>query len=149
MINYHWNNPVASYQSGRVMEQDEITALGASLRPINQTLLTAGKEKGTTRIWYQGGEPYFDIFAEVRGTEIEWFQFTLRGQLISWNKQQNTWQTGNTNELRTDDITFYAASKVIELDSEVDFNLINIAQATLQTRAGEKMFDKMLALFQN
>lgn len=144
MIDYYWN-PTNYYV--RVMDQDEIAELGASLRQIKQKLVTTSKEKGTTRIWYQGGETYFDVFAEVKDTDIEWFQFTLRGKLLSWNKWQKTWQTGITNELQTDDITFYAASKVIELDNKIDVDFINLAQAILQTRAGEAMFDLMLALF--
>ncbi|HEY9706580.1 MAG TPA: hypothetical protein V6D48_00075, partial [Oculatellaceae cyanobacterium] len=49
-----------------LMDQYEIATLGASLRQIDQRLLTPAKEEGATRVWYQGGEPYFDVFVELR-----------------------------------------------------------------------------------
>lgn len=130
------------------MEQDEIAALGASLRQIDRRLMSPTQENDTTRIWYQGGEPYFDVFVELCQGKIEWFQLTLRGKSISWNSQSSSWQTGITNELRTDDITFYPASKLIENNSQPDWEFIELARSILQTRAGEEIFDKMLALFE-
>jgi hypothetical protein len=109
--------------------------------------LTPAKEEGNTRVWYQGGEPYFDVFVELRQGKIEWFQFTLRGKSLSWNPQNCGWQTGMTNEMRADDIAFYPASKLIESDNQPDSEFLKIARSILQTRAGEEIFDKMLALF--
>ncbi len=140
-------NQAARQRIVTLMEQDEIAALGASLRQIDQKLMTPAKENGSIRIWYQGGEPYFDVFVELCQGKIEWFQFTLRGQSISWNLQTSSWQSGITNELRTDDITFYPASKLIESDSQTDSTFRELARSILQTRAGEDLFDKMLALF--
>ncbi len=147
MIKYYWINQAAGHKIVRPMEQDEIAALGASLRQIDQRLLSPSKNDGTTRVWYQGGEPYFDVFVELRGGKIEWFQFTFRGRSISWNPQISGWQSGTTNEMRTDDITFYPASKLIESDKQLDSPFIELARSILQTRAGEEIFDKMLALF--
>jgi hypothetical protein len=130
------------------IDKDEILALGTSLRLIDQKLLNATKEEGTRRVWYQGGEPYFDVFVELRGEDIEWFQLTLRGRSISWNRQKSGWQTGITNEMRIDDVTFYPASKLIQTDDRTDSSFLQLAQAILQTRAGEDIFDKMLALFE-
>lgn len=130
-----------------LMEQDEIAALGTSLRLIDQRLLTPTKEEDTIRIWYQGGEPYFDVFVELRQGKIEWFQFTLRGQVISWNSQNSSWQTGMTNEKRTDDLTFYPASKLIESDKNPDAQFLQLVRSILQTRAGEEIFDQVLTLF--
>ncbi len=148
MFKYYWTNQAAGHRIITPMDQDEIVALGASLRQIDQKLLTPAQEKGNTRIWYQGGEPYFDVFVELRQGKLEWFQFTLRGQSISWNAQISSWQTGKTNELRTDDIAFYAASKLIESDQQPDYQFVQLAHSILQTRAGEEIFDKMLALFE-
>jgi len=128
------------------MNQDEIAALGASLRRIDQKLLNPGK-KGNQRIWFQGGEPYFDMFVEMQENQIQWFQLTLRGHVVSWKQPQSSLQTGTTNELRTDDITFYAASKMIDTDSKNDGNFIELARSILQTRAGEEVFDQLLVLF--
>lgn len=142
-------NQAARHRIDTLMEQDEIATLGASLRQIDQKLMTPAKGKGITRIWYQGGEPYFDVFVELCQGKIEWFQFTLRGRSISWNSQSSSWNTGVTNELRTDDITFYPASKLIESDAQNDLAFMEVARSILQTRAGEETFDKMLALFED
>lgn len=147
MINYYWMNQAAGQEIFTPMDQDEIVALGASLRQIDQKLLTPAKGKGKTRIWYQGGEPYFDVFVEMRQGKIEWFQFTLRGKSISWSSQLSGWKTGTTNELRADDLTFYSASKLIESDKQPDLAFMQLVRAILQTRAGEEIFDQMLTLF--
>jgi hypothetical protein len=149
MIKYYWMNQAAGHRMFTAMDQDEIAALGASLRQIDQRLLTPAKEEGNTRVWYQGGEPYFDLFVELRRGKIEWFQFTLRGQSLSWNPKLFGWQTGTTNELRADDVAFYPASKLIESDKQSDFGFIELVRSILQTRAGEEIFDKILALFEN
>lgn len=129
------------------MDQNEIAALGASLRRIEQKLLGPARVNGTQRVWYQGGEPYFDVFLELREGEIEWFQFTLRGKSLSWNKKQSGWQTGDTNELKVDDITFYPASKLIRNDNQTDYDFMEVAHSILKTRAGEEILDQVLALF--
>ncbi|MBD2127388.1 hypothetical protein H6F97_13535 [Microcoleus sp. FACHB-1] len=147
MVKYYWMNQAAGHKIITLMDQDEITALGASLRLIDQRLLTPAKEEGTRRIWYQGGEPYFDMFVELRQGNIEWFQFTLRGKSLSWNPRTSGWQTGRTNEMRTDDLTFYPASKLIQSDKQPDAQLITLARSILQTRAGEDIFDQLLTLF--
>lgn len=146
MIKYYWMSKVAGHRIVIVMDQHEIAALGASLRRIDQRLLTPAKE-GTTRVWYQGGEPYFDVFVELRQNKIEWFQLTLRGKSISWNPQISRLQTGMTNELRSDDVTFYPASKVIDKDRQLDWEFVEVVRSIFQTRAGEELFDQMLALF--
>ena len=147
MVKYYWMNKAAGYRMITLMEQNEIAALGTSLRLIDQRLLSPTQEEDTTRIWYQGGEPYFDMFVELRQGKIEWFQFTLRGQVISWNSQNCSWQTGMTNEKRTDDLTFYPASKLIESDKNADTQFMQLVRSILQTRAGEEIFDQVLTLF--
>lgn len=127
------------------MDRDEIAGLGASLRRINQKLLTSAKGDGVKRVWYQGGEPYFDLFIDLREDDIEWFQLTLRGKSLSWN--QAGWQTGITNEGIVNDITFYPASKLIKTDNRPDFAFIELAYSILQTRAGDAIVDKILGLF--
>ncbi|MBW4683180.1 MAG: hypothetical protein KME19_24305 [Microcoleus vaginatus WJT46-NPBG5] len=129
------------------MNQDEIVALGASLHRINQKLLKPKSQGYMLRIWYQGEEPYFDMFLDLLNNDIVWFQFTLRGKSLSWNQKQSSLQTGSTNELVVDDITYYSASKVITSDSNPDIDFIKLAQAILTTRAGDAIFDKALALF--
>lgn len=127
------------------MERNEIEALGASLRRIDQKLLK--KNASIERLWYQGEESYFDIFFEIQNNEIVWFQFTLRGQVLCWDKQNAVMQTGTTNELGTSDVGYYAASKLIKLDKRPDTSFIKLAHLILQTRSGEDIFDRVLTLF--
>lgn len=128
------------------MDQDEIKRLGASLRQIDPGILSPAKE-GITKVWYQGGEPYFDVVVELRHGKIEWFQFTLRGKSISWKPGFSGLQTGKTNELQTDDLTFHPASKLIEHNNQKDHKFIEVAGAILQARADEPIFHQILALF--
>ena len=128
------------------MDQDEIKRLGASLRQIDPGILSPAKE-GITKVWYQGGEPYFDVVVELRHGKIEWFQFTLRGKSISWKPVFLGLQTGKTNELQTDDLTFHPASKLIEHNNQKDHKFIELAGAILQTRADEPIFHQILTLF--
>ncbi|MGK7929150.1 MAG: hypothetical protein AB4290_28585 [Spirulina sp.] len=130
------------------MQHTEIQSLGHSLRQIDRKLLSHDRGAGIERIWYQGGEPYFDLFIDWRDDEIEWFQLTLRGRSISWHRQNRQWQTGNTNEFRCDDITFYAASKIVESDRFPDREFFELAGAIVRTRTGEVLFDKLFDLFQ-
>ncbi|MEP0859508.1 hypothetical protein [Trichocoleus sp. DQ-U1] len=138
-------NLAAMRKMDMAMDRDEIAGLGASLRRINQKLLTSAKGDGVERVWYQGGEPYFDLFIDLRKDDIEWFQLTLRGKSLSWNRAG--WQTGITNEGIVNDITFYPASKLIKTDNRPDFAFIELAYSILQTRAGDAIVDKILVLF--
>ncbi len=139
-------NQAARYRIVTLMDRDEIAALGASLRQIDREILSQAKE-GITKVWFQGGEPYFDVVLELREGKIEWFQFTLRGKSISWTPTFSCFQTGTTNELQTSDLTFHPASKLIENNQHQDEIFIELARSILQSRAGEPIFDHMLALF--
>lgn len=127
------------------MDQDEIIALGSSLRPIDQRLLK--KNQSIERIWYQGEEPYFDVFFELENNELIWFQFTLRGKVLLWDQHNPTLQTGKTNELVQNDVSYYAASKIIRTDIKADLDFVELVRAILKTRAGETIFDRTLAIF--
>lgn len=131
------------------MNQDEIATLGASLQRIDQKLLKREKNGYKFRIWYQGSEPYFDVFFDLIGQNIVWFQFTLRGKSLSWSEKRSCIQTGSTNELLVDDMTYYPASKIITSDGNPDIDFIKLVQAILRTRAGDDIFDQALALFES
>ncbi|OKH52032.1 hypothetical protein NIES2101_16345 [Calothrix sp. HK-06] len=133
--------------SNQVLGRNEIEALGASLHKIEQKLLKKSSQEGIQRIWYQGEEPYFDIFFELQDSEIVWFQFTLRAKSLSWDNKKCELQTGVTNELKMDDVSFYAATKTIEADNKADNNFVELVKAILQTRSGEEIFTKALLLF--
>ncbi|WP_017720682.1 hypothetical protein [Kamptonema formosum] len=134
---------------GATMNQKEIAALGASLYRIDPKLLRAEKDSRQIRIWYQGDEPYFDVFFELKDGEIVWFQLTFRGKCVSWNQEQSRLQTGKTNELMVGDVSYYSASKLIQNDSTPDWELVEFARSILQSRAGEPVFARALALLES
>jgi hypothetical protein len=131
-----------------ILDKKEITSLAASLRVIEPKILKPCQQQDTVRIWLQGGEPYFDIFFELKHNQIIWFQFTLRGKSLSWHSQNSKLQTGLTNELGVDDVSFYPASKLIQNDDISDLEFTNLVKSILQTRADEEIFAKALKLFQ-
>ncbi|MDJ0732968.1 MAG: hypothetical protein QNJ47_02610 [Nostocaceae cyanobacterium] len=134
-------------ENQNVLDNNEIVYLGTSLQKIEQKILKKSDSQGGTRIWFQGGEPYFDVVFELLNDEIVWFEFTLRGKSLSWNKKFQTLQTGNTNELQLNDVIFYAATKTIEQDREIDWEFVNLVKSILQTRTDEKIFAKALKVF--
>jgi hypothetical protein len=98
-------------------------------------------------MWFQGEEPYFDVFFELKNDEILWFQFTLRGKSLSWDSRRARFQTGTTNELNYNDVSFYAASKTIENDIQTNWEFVNLVRSILETRSAENIFAKVLKLF--
>ncbi|QLE56753.1 hypothetical protein [Nostoc sp. TCL26-01] len=130
-----------------ILNQSEIVSLAKSLRKIEQNLLKQNQAEGNSRIWFQGEEPYFDIFFEFDCEEISWFQFTFRGKSLSWERKRPELQTGTTNELSMDDASFYAASKTIENDSKIDAEFISLVKSIIQIKSDEPAFDKALQLF--
>lgn len=146
-------NFVASFISGvcayLLMNREEISRLGASLRRINQNLLTHNPNSALLRVWYQGEEPYFDLFVELENQKIRWFQLTLRGKAVFWEQNSDRWHTGDTNELQSHDLTFYAASKVIDTSDRLDQDFIDLVSAIIKTRQGETIFDQLMTLFQH
>jgi len=134
-------------KSNNLLTKNEIELLGTSLNEIEQKLLKQAHLEGLKRIWFQGDEPYFDIFFDVKNDEIIWFQFTLRGKSLSWNSKLRKFQTGLTNELQLDDVSFYAATKTIENDEKLDVDFINLVKSILQIRSEDKIFAQALLLF--
>ncbi|MFB2919328.1 MULTISPECIES: hypothetical protein [Aerosakkonema] len=129
------------------MDKDEIQALANSLRQIDQKILKSAKDTSIKRIWYQGDESYFDMFFDIQNNQIIWFQFTLRGKAVLWDKGKPSLCTGTTGETDSDDVSYYPASKIIKADKKPDLAFIEVARSILQSRAGEANFDKALELF--
>jgi hypothetical protein len=128
--------------------RDEIAALGASLRAIDPRFVRSSSSSGTRRIWYQGNEPYFDVFFDLKNEEIIWFQFTLRGKTLSWDSKKPGLQTGSTNEFMLDDCNYYPAGKTIDTDDNTDWDFISLVKSILHTRAStEPVFAQALSLF--
>jgi hypothetical protein len=135
------------YNTNQIIDQNEIITLGKSLREIQANLLKQNSQEGFKRLWFQGEEPYFDVFFETQNDQITWFQFTLRGKTLSWDNSKSGWQTGVSNELKINDVSFYAASKLIENDTEIDWEFINLVKSILEIQSHEQMFIKALELF--
>ncbi|AFY99977.1 hypothetical protein [Calothrix sp. PCC 6303] len=131
----------------QLIERNEIITLGKSLREIQPQLLKQNYQEGAKRMWFQGEEPYFDVFFETQNHQITWFQFTLRGKTLSWDNSKPGWQTGISNELKINDVSFYAASKLIENDPEIDWEFIKLVKSILEIQTHEEMFVKALELF--
>ncbi len=129
------------------LNSEEITTLAFSLRSINPKLLATAKAE-VSRVWYQGGEPYFDLFLELEGEKINWFQFTLRGRSISWHRHRDGWRTGSTNEQHeSPHIQFQPASKLVQLDAQLDGEFIALVLAIVQVRQAEPIFAQLAKLF--
>lgn len=129
------------------IDADKILLLGKSLRRIEQNIVKQSQDKAITKIWFQGAEPNFDVFFELYYDEISWFQFTLRGKSLSWDKKQSKFQTGNTNELSVNDAG-YSATTIIENDNQRDDDFIYLVKSIIQTKTEEPVFVKALALFE-
>lgn len=130
------------------MNQDEIIALGNSLRRISQKLLRTNQDNHITRVWYQGGEPYFDVFFDLQDDRVIWFQFTLRGQSLTWHKSQSGLETGCTHEVNTD-ATKYPASKLIETDNTTNCDFLKVATGIMKTRIDETPFEQAVDILTN
>jgi len=117
------------------LDESAIASLSASLRPINPDLMKPGE--GTAekrRLWYQGGEPYFDIAVEKLGDEITWFQITLRGRVVFW-RSPGYLQTGETDELDVPpEVAYYAASKTIRDGEAINWPFVESVQAIVARR---------------
>jgi hypothetical protein len=123
---------------------EDIQSLGKSLRKIDPSWTQNKLEEGLTRIWYQGQEFYFDLMFEIQGEAISWFQFTLRGRVLSWKASSNRVETGETEE--TDSpavVSYYPASKGIRNESRVDTSLVNLAKAILRSRPDDPLLTRM------
>ncbi len=126
------------------MKPEKITVLGESLYRVNPNLLHWREGDRNRRLWYQGEEPYFDLFFEFCGDRLSWFQVTFRGRCLWLDCQTLQLQTGTTNELRTDDISYYSASKLIDRDCQLDVEFIGFTRALLQTRSDDPAFRQAL-----
>ena len=130
------------------MNQDEIIALGKSLRRISQKLLRTNQDNHITRVWYQGGEPYFDVFFDLQDNQVVWFQFTLRGQSLTWRKSQSGLETGSTREINTD-AAKYPASKLIETDKTTNCDFLKVVEDIMKTRVDELPFEQAIDILAN
>jgi hypothetical protein len=124
----------------RTVDPDDIVKLGASLRPIDPSTLKPG------RVWFCGGEAYFEVALDVVEGTINWFQFTLRGRSLTWDRRDRTIRTGITNELVVPDVSYYPASKTLAQDDQQDDQFLDLVKAILRTRPDQPLLRSMLDL---
>jgi hypothetical protein len=129
------------------MENINVQNLAGSLHQIQTTRPT---EDGLRRVWFQGGEPYFDVFVDFdRNMRVCWFQLTLRGRAVTWSGGRLT--TGITNELSIGEGK-HPQTKLLQDHNERDEELIKLAMYLLLERlddkplraAAETLFEAML-----
>ena len=119
--------------------------LGGSLRRIDAGVLK-GPVDGVERIWFQGGEPYFDVHVELDGAgEIVWIQLSIRGRSITWDAATPKLVTGHTNERAIEDVA-HPGSKMIRNDARADEELVRFAVAILSAREDEPLLGRCAAL---
>lgn len=128
-----------------------IERLGQSLRQINPKLMKPGTQPNSKRCWFQGNEPYFDLVFERQGDRITWFQFTLRGQSLSWQRQTPEGDgyitTGQTNEMQVPpDLHYYAGSKTIRENSQIQQQVFTVVKGVLRSQPDQPLFRQMLTL---
>ncbi len=126
---------------------NDIAQLGESLRQIDPAWANQADSSGAQRVWYQGKEPYFDVMIEQQGKEVGWLQFTLRGQVLSWQATTNRIVTGETEELDMPPlVSYYAASKGIRPEANFDVDFVKLAIAILRARPGEALLSQSAML---
>lgn len=126
------------------VNEAEIRQLGLSLRRIDAGLMKAGARSDGQRVWYQGREPYFDLVLETDAQGLRWWQLTLRGKVLLWHRDSQRIQTGETEELDVPPmLAYYAASKAIRDDAELDYSFVRLVQKILRTRHQDALLSTM------
>lgn len=122
--------------------QERLEELARSLEKISQKKL----KQEILRHWYQGNEPYFDLFANTLNDELMWFQFTFRGNSICWSRQDPVVRTGVTTDLATNDVSFYSATKTVKLDDEINPAFFKFVRALLALRKDDPLMGSVLKI---
>ncbi len=117
-------------------------ALGRQLRPVNASLQRPPKGGGQS-LWYRGEERYFDVMLELdeRGA-LTWFQLTVRGFSLTWDKARGGLLTGRTDELSSS--THSPMSKLVHSQRTLDAELIDFARRLLESRGDEPTLQQAL-----
>jgi hypothetical protein len=118
----------------------DIGALAASLRRIHPRFVQRDPSGQTQKIWFQGGEPYFDVVFEIVEGRVGWFQLALRGRVVTWSAATGAVSTGKTNDLGPDTATTYPGSKTVRDDETPNRAFVQFARAILAARPEEPLF---------
>ncbi len=113
------------------LEDYEIKRLAQSLRRIRQPT-RPNAPTGTTKVWYQGGEPYFDLTVEVQEDgAIATLLLTLKGYFLSWNHKSRKFSTGCTSQLEIPGVSYHPASTIMNQFNRTDSTVLDQLQALL------------------
>jgi hypothetical protein len=129
----------------RLPGQEKSVELGRALRRIDDRIVRQDAQGKLTRSWFQGPELYLDVFFEEGRDGLEWFQVTLRGRSLTWDRSRGFVVTGHTNELDTDD-PLHPASKTIATGAGWDGEVVQAVRWMFAARAGEAPFDAASAV---
>jgi len=120
-----------------LVSQEEIIRLAATLRAVNPAFLR--KSPGRSRRWYQGGEAYFEIFADLDDDgRLCWFQLTFRGRSLTWDQRRDRLVTGRTDELDSRPV-HHPASPLLALTDDLDDPLVDFARRLLECRPDDEV----------
>ena len=121
-------------------DQGRTVEIGRALRRIDDRIVRQDALGKVKRSWFQGPEPYLDVFFEEGPAGLEWFQVTLRGRALTWDQPKGFVVTGHTNELATSD-PMQPASKTITSAAVADRQVVQVVRWMFASRAGESPFD--------
>jgi len=122
--------------------RESVEELSRSLEKISQKKL----KYEIVRHWFQGKEPYFDLFVNTLNDKLIWFQFTFRGRSICWSEQDPIVRTGITTEYAMNDVSYYSATKTVKLDEEIDADFFGFSKRLFGARAYEEPFESILRI---
>lgn len=123
---------------------EKASQLGKALRRVRDSIQKQDPGGRTSRLWYQGPEPYLDVVFEVSGGTLLWFQVTVRGRSLTWERRRGV-VTGHTGELAVEG-PLAPASRTIADDREGDRDVARAVGFLLSARAGEFPFDAASAV---
>lgn len=125
----------------KTFTKDEVVKLASQLRFIESPSVT---KDGVVKSWYQGGEPYFDLFIDyIPPNNIQWIEFTIRGLYVEWNIVGNKIKTGVTNEYERGELQ--PASKLLTAHEKADKDLIELTILILDSYPKEDRLIKVSA----
>lgn len=108
------------------------------LRKIDGAVLQKGADGGE-RVWYQGPEPYFDLFFDLdpQDDSLRWFQFTYRGHAATWDRETGRVELGLTGELEPEEL---GAPAVHVIQPGGDPAFLDVVLSVLASRPDDRLF---------
>ena len=109
------------------IKDEDIVHLGQSLKSKN--VFKNNPSSPVQEFWFQGGEPYFDVFISKEKQKIIWIQATFRGQFLECKNSSLTY--GNTNDFQISSQKS-PASKKLQVESELNPEFVELIISMLE-----------------